>query len=104
VRVHITHELGVDPDSKPSAWIAAVSSFVMFSVGAVIPLLSFLLGSSELWLGLAIGGAGLLVAGALAAYFTGKAWWRGALRQLLFGAIAVAATYLVGHLLGVEPG
>jgi VIT1/CCC1 family predicted Fe2+/Mn2+ transporter len=102
LRVHVTQELGVDPDAKPSPWIAAVSSFVMFSVGAVIPLLSFLLGSAELWLGLSIGGIGLLVAGAFAAYFTGKAWWRGAVRQLVFGAIAVAATYLIGHLLGVQ--
>jgi VIT1/CCC1 family predicted Fe2+/Mn2+ transporter len=100
--VHVTQELGVDPDSKPSPWIAAVSSFVMFSVGAVIPLLSFLFGAAELWLGLSIGGIGLLVAGAFAAYFTGKAWWRGAVRQLVFGAIAVAATYLIGHLLGVQ--
>ena len=104
LRVHVTQELGVDPDAKPSPWIAAVSSFVMFSIGAVIPLLSFLFGFGQLWLGLAIGGVGLLVAGAFAAYFTGKAWWRGALRQLLFGAIAVAATYLVGHLLGVQAG
>jgi VIT1/CCC1 family predicted Fe2+/Mn2+ transporter len=102
LRVHVTQELGVDPDAKPSPWIAAVSSFVMFSVGAVIPLLSFLFGSAELWLGLSIGGIGLLVAGAFAAYFTGKAWWRGAVRQLVFGAIAVAATYLIGHLLGVQ--
>ena len=76
----------------------------MFSVGAVIPLLSFLFGSDELALGLAIGGVGLLIAGGLAAYFTGKAWWRGAARQLLFGAIAVAATYVVGRLLGVQAG
>jgi VIT1/CCC1 family predicted Fe2+/Mn2+ transporter len=102
LRVHVTQELGVDPDSKPSPWIAAVSSFVMFSIGAVVPLLSFLFGSAELWLGLAVGGLGLMIAGSFAAYFTGRAWWRGALRQLLFGAIAVAATYLVGHLLGVN--
>ena len=104
LRVHVTHELGVDPESKPSPWIAAVSSFVMFSIGAVIPLLSFLFGDADLWLGLAIGGVGLLVAGGLAAYFTGKAWWRGALRQLVFGAVAVAATYAIGLLLGVDAG
>jgi VIT1/CCC1 family predicted Fe2+/Mn2+ transporter len=102
LRVHVTQELGVDPDSKPSPWIAAISSFVMFSIGAIVPLLSFLFGSSSLGLGLGVGGVGLLVAGAFAAHFTGKAWWRGAIRQLIFGAIAVAATYLVGHLLGVN--
>jgi VIT1/CCC1 family predicted Fe2+/Mn2+ transporter len=100
-RIHITQELGVDPDSKPSPWIAAVSSFAMFAVGAFIPLIPYALGFESLWLGLATGGVGLLVAGGIAARFTRKSWWRSALRQLLFGAIAVSATYLVGSLLGV---
>jgi VIT1/CCC1 family predicted Fe2+/Mn2+ transporter len=104
VRVHITHELGVDPDAKPSPLIAAVSSFLMFSVGAIIPLLSFLFGSPSLGLGLGVGALGLLVAGGMAAYFTGRRWWFGALRQLLFGAVAVGATYLIGRLLGVHAG
>lgn len=45
-------------------------------------------------------GVGLLIAGALAAHFTNQPWWLGALRQLLFGAIAVGATYLIGDLIG----
>jgi VIT1/CCC1 family predicted Fe2+/Mn2+ transporter len=40
----------------------------------------------------------LLVAGAVAARYTRKNFVRSALRQLAFGAIAVAATYLVGSL------
>lgn len=100
-RIHITQELGVDPDSKPSPWLAAVSSFAMFAVGAFIPLLPYALGFQSLPLGLAVGGVGLLIAGGLAARFTRKSWWRSALRQLFFGSIAVAATYLVGSLLGV---
>ncbi len=100
-RIHITRELGLDPNSQPSPWVAAVSSFAMFAVGAAIPLIPFALGVGSLLIGLAVGGVGLLIAGALAARFTRKSWWRNALRQLLFGAIAVAATYLVGSLLGV---
>ena len=100
-RIHITRELGLDPNSQPSPWIAAVSSFAMFAVGAAIPLIPFVLGVGSLLIGLAIGGVGLLLAGALAARFTRKSWWRNALRQLFFGAVAVAATYLVGSLLGV---
>ena len=38
-RIHIAQELGVDPDSKPSPWIAASSSFAMFASGAFIPLI-----------------------------------------------------------------
>jgi len=100
-RIHITRELGLDPNSQPSPWVAAVSSFAMFAVGAAIPLIPFALGVGSLLIGLAVGGVGLLIAGALAARFTRKSWWRNALRQLLFGAVAVAATYLVGSLLGV---
>ena len=100
-RIHITQELGVDPDSKPSPWLAAVSSFAMFAVGAFIPLIPYAIGYQSLPLGLAVGGVGLLIAGGLSARFTRKSWWRSALRQLFFGSIAVAATYLVGHLLGV---
>jgi VIT1/CCC1 family predicted Fe2+/Mn2+ transporter len=101
---HLVQELGIDPSDKPSPWIAAASSFVMFAIGAVIPLLPYLLGFTVLWLGLACGGLGLLVVGGVAAYFTRKAVWRGSLRQLVFGAIAIGATYLVGMLIGTSVG
>jgi vacuolar iron transporter family protein len=97
---HLVQELGVDPSEKPSPWVAGGSSFVMFAIGAVIPLIPYLLGFSSLWLGLACGGVGLLVAGGVAAYFTRKAVWVGSLRQLAFGGIAIAATYVVGTLIG----
>ena len=100
-RIHITQELGVNPDAKPSPWIAAVSSFSTFAVGAAIPLIPYALGFDQLWIGLATGGIGLLIAGGIAARFTRKKWWISALRQLLFGAIAVTATYVVGMALGV---
>lgn len=102
VRVHITQELGVDPDDKPSPWVAAVSSFLCFAVGGIVPLVPFLLGSSSLVLGLVVGGAGLVVAGALTARFTTRPWWLAGLRQLAFGAIAAGATFLVGSLIGVD--
>lgn len=104
VEIHITQELGVNPNEKPSPIVAAGSSFVMFSVGAIIPLLPYLLGFESLFAGLGVGGAGLLLAGALAAHFTAQSKIRGALRQLVFGAIAVGATYLVGVLIGVGVG
>lgn len=101
LRVHVTQELGVSLDDKPSPWVAAGSSFVCFAIGGIIPLLSFLFGSSSLLLGLGIGAVGLFVAGALSSRFTVRSWWGGGLRQLMFGAIAAAATYLVGTLIGV---
>lgn len=48
VNVHITHELGVAPSDKPSPWVAAVSSFIMFAIGGIVPLIPYLLGFSSL--------------------------------------------------------
>lgn len=104
LRVHVREELGVDPDDQPSPWAAAISSFVCFSIGALVPLLPYLLGFTSLWLALAVGGVGLFVAGAIVARFTNRAWWRSGLRQLLLGALAAGATYLIGALIGVGGG
>ncbi len=98
VNFHLVQELGVNPHEKPSPVVAAISSFVMFALGALIPLLPYLLGSESLWVGLSCSAVGLLVAGAVAARFTKGSMWFGSARQLAFGAIAIAATYLVGNL------
>jgi len=96
LRVHAQEELGVVPDELPSPWTAAGSSFVCFSIGALIPLLSYLFGSDSLWLALVVGGAGLFVAGALIGRFTARPWWQGGLWQLVLGGLAAAATYGIG--------
>jgi vacuolar iron transporter family protein len=101
VKMHVTQELGVDPDEQPSPLAAGVSSFLCFSVGALFPLVPYLLGLSSLLAGLGVGAVGLFAAGALAARFTTRPWWLGGLRQMLFGAIAAGATFLVGSLIGV---
>ncbi|MCV7154563.1 VIT1/CCC1 transporter family protein [Mycolicibacterium pyrenivorans] len=97
---HLVQELGVDPNEKPSPWVAAGSSFLMFAIGAIIPLIPYLLGFASLWAGLAFGGVGLMLAGGVAARFTRKPLWLGSVRQLAFGAVAIGATYLVGLLIG----
>jgi VIT1/CCC1 family predicted Fe2+/Mn2+ transporter len=102
LRVHLAHELGLTPDDRPSPVVAAFSSFIAFSVGAIIPVLPFLFGFGTLWWGLAFGAVGLLIAGFLAARFTDRNPFAGAGRQLLFGGIAVVATYAIGRLLGVS--
>ncbi|MET7803137.1 VIT1/CCC1 transporter family protein [Micromonospora chersina] len=104
LRVHVREELGVDPDEQPSPWAAAVSSFLCFSVGALVPLITYLLGFTSLALALGVGGVGLFVAGAIVARFTNRPWWAGGLRQLLLGALAAGATYLVGALIGIQGG
>jgi len=102
LRVHTQQELGVVIDELPSPWTAAISSFICFAVGALIPLLPYLFGRDELWMALGVGGIGLFGAGALVSRFTARAWWVNGLRQLMLGALAAGATYLIGRLIGVS--
>jgi vacuolar iron transporter family protein len=101
LRVHVQEEIGVDPDEQPSPWTAAISSFLCFSGGALVPLLPYLLGADSLWPALALGGVGLFAAGAVVSRFTGRGWLPSGLRQLLLGAAAAAATYVIGAVIGV---
>lgn len=98
LRVHAQEELGVVPDELPSPWTAALSSFGCFAIGAVIPLLPYLMGFDSLWLALGVGGVGLFGAGVLVARFTAKSWLLSGLRLLTLGALAAGATYLIGGL------
>lgn len=99
VNLHMTLETGIDPREKPSPRVAAASSFVMFAIGAVLPLIPYLLGYDCLWVGLVCAAVGLGIAGALAARFTGRSAWWAAGRQLALGAAAVAITYHLGGLI-----
>jgi VIT1/CCC1 family predicted Fe2+/Mn2+ transporter len=101
LRLHVVAELGLNPQDKPSPRTAAVSSFLTFASGALIPLLPYLFGVSLLWVALLCGGVGLLAAGALSARFTPRPWWYAGVRQLLFGAAAAGVTYLIGSAIGV---
>jgi VIT1/CCC1 family predicted Fe2+/Mn2+ transporter len=102
LRVHAQEELGVNPHDRPSPWVAAGSSFLCFAAGALVPLLPYLIGATELWLSLVVGGVGLFVAGALTSRFTSRSWWGSGLRQFVLGLLAAAATYLIGKLIGVS--
>jgi VIT1/CCC1 family predicted Fe2+/Mn2+ transporter len=99
-RVHVREELGVDPDHQPSPYVAAASSFVTFSIGAFVPVLPYLLRAHSLMWSLLLSGIGLVVIGAAVARFTDRPLIMGAFRQLALGAVAVAVTFGVGHVIG----
>lgn len=99
-RVHVREELGVDPDDLPSPTVAAASSFAAFAVGALVPLLPYLVGATSVLPALLASGAGLLLTGALVARLTARPAWFGGTRQLVLGALAAAVTYGVGLLVG----
>lgn len=99
-------ELGLNPDELGSPGGAAISSFLAFSVGALIPLLPFLLLSRTAALGgtLLATGISLFGVGAAISLFTGKHALVGGLRMLAIGGAAGGATWLIGRALGVALG
>ena len=100
-RVHAREELGVDPDDLPSPWVAAGSSFAAFAVGAMAPLLPYLLGASSLLLAVVLAGVALFAAGVLVSRFTDRSALYTGSRQLLLGVVAAALTYAIGSAVGV---
>jgi vacuolar iron transporter family protein len=104
VEVHTREELGVDPDNLPSPMVAAGSSFVSFAVGALLPVLPYLLGAHTILPALVVSLLALFGCGALVSRVTTRSWWYGGLRQLLLGGIAAGLTFLIGELVGTAIG
>ncbi len=100
-RVHVREELGVDPDDLPSPWTAAGSSFLAFAIGALIPLLPFMLDATSLVPALIASTVALATTGGLVARLTARPVWFGGGRQLLLGGLSAAVTYAIGLLVGV---
>jgi VIT1/CCC1 family predicted Fe2+/Mn2+ transporter len=94
--VHALEELGVDPGELPSPVVAAAASLASFAVGALIPLLPYLVGAHLLWLALALAAVAAVAGGGIVARLTDRPFWRGALRQLVLGVFAAGITYLIG--------
>lgn len=102
--VHAQEELGVDPYQLPSPWTAAFSSFLAFSIGAVLPLLPYLAGAQVLLVSVIVAGVALFAAGAISSRFTSRSWLFSGVRQLVIGGVAAAVTYGIGELFHVSVG
>ena len=100
LRVHSREELGVDPEDLPSPLLAGAASLLAFSFGALVPLLPYLAGAPVLAVMLALTAVALVTGGMAVGRLTGRPVLRSGLRQLAFGSVAIAVTYLVGHLIG----
>lgn len=99
----VREELGIDPeDLGGSAWEAAIASFFLFAIGAIIPVIPFFIttGLSALIVSLCLSGVGLFLLGAATALFTGTGFLRTGLRSLVLGLVAAGVTYGIGSLLG----
>jgi VIT1/CCC1 family predicted Fe2+/Mn2+ transporter len=104
LRFHTRDELGVDPDELPSPLLAGGASFVAFSLGALLPLVPYLLGVGSLVPSLVLSAVALLTLGMVVGKLTGRPLIRSGVRQLLLGALAVVVTFVIGQLIGAQAG
>ena len=99
---HARDELGITEQMTARPLQAAVASAATFAVGAALPLLVVVFAPlTNLWL--VVSGASLVclaVLGALAARTGGASAWVGAARVAFWGALAMAATAVIGKLFG----
>lgn len=101
----VKEELGINAEElKGSAMEAAYSSFFLFIMGAIIPVVPFFFttGFTAIVLSAAASACGLFGIGAAITLFTGKSVWFSGARQVLFGLIAAAITYGIGSLIGAS--
>jgi len=102
--VLVKEELGINPEElKGSAVEAAVYSFMMFTVGGIIPVLPFifLTGFHAILLSIVLSTIGLFLIGGAITLFTGKNLWYSGFRQVIFGLIAAAITFGIGRIIGI---
>jgi VIT1/CCC1 family predicted Fe2+/Mn2+ transporter len=97
-------ELGLNPEGLGSPYGVAISSFLAFAAGALIPLLPWFFGSSNVFFvaSIVLGGLGMFAVGAAVSLFTGRNFLFAGLRQVAIGSAAAAITYTIGRIIGVS--
>ncbi|HLM19354.1 MAG TPA: VIT1/CCC1 transporter family protein, partial [Acidimicrobiia bacterium] len=95
-------ELGLDPQTLGSPWVAAGSSFAAFALGAVLPVIPFLFGSgtAATIVAAVLSIVALFAVGAATSIFTGRHAGRAGLRMALIGSVVAAVTFGIGSLVG----
>jgi len=96
-------ELGLDPATLASPWIAAGASFAAFAAGAFLPVVPFFFGSgvAAVFTSALLSLVALFGVGSAISVFTGRHAGRSGLRMAAIGALVATATFLVGTLVGV---
>ncbi len=102
LEIHAREELGVDPRELGNPMQTAVSSFITFALGAVLPLLPWLVtgGTGATMISVAVAAVVSLVVGGVLSIFTGRSWHWSSVRQLLISGAAAAVTYSIGVVIG----
>ena len=104
LETHAREELGIDPTTLGSPIVAAVSSFATFALGALLPLIPWLLGhgNTALFASIAIGAVAAVAVGSLLGALTDRSKLKAAARQLAVAALAAAVTYGIGRAVGAS--
>ena len=103
----VKEELGINAEElQGSAWVAAITSFFLFAIGAILPVLPFfwLKGFAAIAWSVGLSTIGLFIIGSAITLFTGRSIWASGMRQVLFGLAAAAVTFGIGKLIGVNVG
>ncbi|OSZ80099.1 rubrerythrin family protein [Chitinophagaceae bacterium IBVUCB2] len=101
----VREELGINAEElKGSAFEAALYSFFLFAVGAIIPVFPFMFlsGTTAILISTAASAVGLFIIGSAITLFTGRNIWFSGFRQVIFGLAAAAITFGIGKLIGVN--
>lgn len=101
---HLAIELNIDQDDVVSPWHAAAASAAAFTIGAILPMLAILLPPADWRIPVTFVAVllALAITGTLSATIGGSSRLRATLRVVIGGALALAATYGVGALLGAS--
>ena len=100
-------ELGIDPDELGgSAWVAAITSFFLFALGAIVPLSPFFFasGTPAIVASIIVSAAALMLVGAAITVVTGSSVLKTGGRQVMLGLFAAAITFGLGALVGRAVG
>jgi VIT1/CCC1 family predicted Fe2+/Mn2+ transporter len=101
----VKEELGINAEElRGSAFEAAGASFLLFSIGAIIPVFPFFFagGLQAVLISTLLSAMGLFLIGASITLFTGKSLWYSGFRQVLFGLAAAAVTFGIGKIIGIS--
>lgn len=102
---HAEVELGIDPEELTNPWAAAFSSFIAFTLGALIPLLMILIpASSPVVVTVIAVIIGLFLTGLISAKLGRAPLAPAILRNVAMGTATMAATYMIGLAFGVVVG